>query len=257
MVALVFALGLALGAEPQAPAATQNPPPSAEAPLPDPYGHRPVCESMFLTSDWQLSPKQTACDWIQNRVFSTPALLGAVWSAETTPLWNRLMGRSDDGSGFSRRFVTNFGQNASKSTGAFLGGLLFHEDPRVAPPYLILQREPRPRGFWKRTAHALEANFVSYRCEHELGSGDTRQDHDCRTAGDVHLVPAVSRVTGSLASGYALAFLEPSATDMRTRALRGAASAYAATFANSLFVEFKPELSAFAGKALTAIFGVR
>ena len=70
-------------------------------------------------------------------------------------------------------------------------------------------------------------------------------------------MPALSRLVGSFASGFSIEVLDRDKANMRSRALRGSASAYAATFVNSLFVEFKPELSAFAGRAFTTLFGVR
>jgi hypothetical protein len=246
MIGPILALSVALSAAatdvPAAPAQTS---PTAQTSPHDPYPDRPVCESLFLSSEWQLSQKQKACDWIQNRVFSTSALLGAVASAEVSPVWDRLMGRGDQTRRFPRRFATDFGQNAFKSTGAYLGGFVFGEDPRVAPPYLFMRPEPRPHGFWKRTAHALHSNVMSYRCEGL-----------CTKPGDIKRRPALSHVTGSLASGFSIELLEPNVPNRRTRALRGSASAYAATFVNSLFVEFKPELSALAGRVFT-ILGVR
>jgi hypothetical protein len=245
MLAAILTIGLVVSAVPdEPPARDQNPAPATVRD--DPYDRRPVCESMFLSSEWQLTPKQNACDWIQNRVLSTSALAGAAFSATTSPLWANITGvNHDQESGFMHRFAIDFGQNAFKSTGAYLGGRIFHEDPRVAPPYLIMRPEPRPHGFWRRTGHALQANVMSYRCD----------DH-CRQPDDIKRTPALSKVTGSLANGVAMIALEPNAPDMKARVLRGAVSAYAATFANSLFVEFKPELSAFAGRVFTML-GIR
>src|SRR6184192_1252900 len=120
MIGTILVLSLALGGAPQPQAASAQNPPAAVQPPNDPYDQRPACESMFLASDWQLTAKQTACDWIRNRVFSTPAFLGAVWSAEMSPVVDRIIGRARDPHGFARRFATDFGQNAFKSTGAYL-----------------------------------------------------------------------------------------------------------------------------------------
>jgi len=244
MVVAALALGALLGTPPETPAPVEQPPAAAQPD--DPYSRRPVCDSMFLASDWQLSAKQGACDWIENGVFSTTAFVGAAWSATSSPLWNRITRTNADNSyGFAHRFAIDFGQNAFKATGAYLGGLIFHEDPRVAPPYLIMRIEPEPHGFWPRTVHALAANLISYRC-----------DSICNKPGHITRTPALSRLTGSLASGASLYVLDRGGADLRSRAIRGAVSAYAATFANSLFVEFKPELSAFAGRVST-LLGVR
>src|SRR5688500_14239106 len=45
------------------------------------WNDRPDCASMFLKSDWQLSPKQRACAWLHDGVLSTNAVLGSLWSA--------------------------------------------------------------------------------------------------------------------------------------------------------------------------------
>lgn len=216
----------------------------AERPkLENPFDRRPVCASMFLKADWQLTGKQQVCDWVQNGVLSTNAMLGAVWSAGFS---QRTDPASERGDGFPARFGRKFAQNAFKSTGAYLGGQIFREDLRKTPPYLVMRTSPQAKGFFKRTGQALGGNFVSYRCKNR-----------CAGPGDIHKVPALSRVLGSLASGFAGELLTYDRPDSTRHALRGAASAYGSTFVNALFVEFKPELSAFAGTAFTAIFGVR
>jgi hypothetical protein len=222
--------------------AQQQPPVAEPAPV-NPFDQRPVCSSMFMKTDWQLTRKQRACDWIHNGVFSTNAMLGAVWSAGFSQSTDM---KSEHGDGFATRFGRKFGQNAIKSTGAYLGGQIFREDPRKTPPYLVMRTSPGPKGFFRRTGHALADNFISYRCRNA-----------CAQETDIRKVPALSRVLGSLASGFGGELLTHDRPDSTRHALRGAASAYGSTFVNALFVEFKPELSAFAGKAFTKIFGVR
>jgi hypothetical protein len=215
----------------------------AEPPRDDPFPRRPMCSSMFLKSDWQLTSKQRACDWMHNRVFASSAFWGAIWSAGSSKVLDRA---SEEGDSFAKRFGHKFSQNAFKATGSYVGGLVFREDPRTRPPYLSMRTAPRPRGFFKRTGHALAGNLISYRCT----GGCTSQE-------DIKKVPALSRVLGSLASGAASEFWEAGRASSGNRALRGAASAYASTFANALFSEFKPELSAAGNKAFRAVFGGR
>jgi hypothetical protein len=207
---------------------------------------------MFLKADWILSSKQRACDWIQNRMLSMTALAGAAWSAEVSQLRDT---RSERGDGFATRFSRKFAQNAFKSTGSYVGGLLLHEDPRTRPPYLIMKPGPHPHGFFRRTAHALGANLVSYRC---VGVQEPGSDvPGCTRPEQIKRVPALSRVVGSLASGASSEFWEPKESRSGNRALKGAASAYASTFVNALFTEFQPELTAFAGKTFRTLFGGR
>jgi hypothetical protein len=214
-----------------------------EAPAPDnPYERRPVCASMFMRTDWQLTKKQRVCDWIHDGVFSTNAMLGAAWSAGFSQINDS---ESEAGDSFVTRFGRKFGQNAFKSTGSYAGGLIFREDPRKRPPYLAMRTTPPPRGFFRRVGYAIATNFISYRC---TGT--------CTSEADIRKVPAISRISGSIASGYASELLTTDRPNDHVRAWRGAASAYGSTFVNSLFVEFKPELSAVAGRTARAL-GIR
>ena len=122
----------------------------------NPFARRPVCSSMFMKSDWRPG-RATSCNWIHNGVFSTNAMLGAVWSAgfsQQTDL------ASERGDGFPTRFGRKFAQNAFKSTGAYLGRQIFHEDPRKVPPYLVMRTSPRPRGFLSERRTHWEGIFV-------------------------------------------------------------------------------------------------
>jgi len=212
----------------------------------DPYARRPVCASMFLNSEFQLSKKQITCDWIQKRMFSPTALVTAAGTAVFSQITERASDRGKGMPGFMTRFSENFAQNAFKSTGAYLGGALFREDPRRNPPYLAMRTQPPPRGFWKRTGYALKMNVMSYRC---TGA--------CTSESDIKTVPAFSRVAGSFASGFSSELWAADRLNSPGRALRRSASAYGSTFMNSLFIEFQPEISALAGKVITAIFGTR
>jgi hypothetical protein len=218
----------------------QAPPAAANV---NPWSNRPVCASMFLKTDFQLNGKQGACNWLHNGVFSTNAMLGAAWSGAWS-LWTAKS--SESGDGFVTRFGRKFGQNAFKATGSYLGGVIAREDPRKRPPFLALRTEQRPRGFFKRFGHAIGGNFVSYRCV-----------KDCTDASHIKKRPALSRVFGSLASGFSSELLTTDRAYSAKRAWNGVASAYGSTFVNAMFVEFKPELSAIGGKVFSHLFGGR
>jgi hypothetical protein len=221
-----------------------SPSDTCQASSPNPYACRPTCDSLFLQSEWSLTFKQKACDLVQNHIFSSSGLAAAAFSAATQPIWDGIFNQTTQPSGFGGRFATNFAQSAFKSTGAFVGGLVFHEDPRDSPPYLVL-REKRSHGGARRTLDALGANFIAYRC-----------DGKCATKDDIRRVPALSRIAGSFASGFSIYALSSDRSNLQERALRGTASAYGATFANSVFSEFSPELSALIGRVSRAL-GVR
>lgn len=239
-------------------ASAQSPDPPVEQQTPgsgtidDPYPRRPQCAAMFLKADWQLTTKQRACDWIHNRMLSMTALTGAAGAAGFSHLRNA---ESERGDSFQTRFGRRFAQSAFKSTGSYLGGWVFHEDPRERPPYLVMRREPHPHGFFKRTTYALGRNFISYRCD--AARGILRGTADCTRPEHIKKVPAISRIAGSFASGAASELWDSNGHPSRHRVLRGVASAYAATFVNTLVSEFKPELSAFGNKMFRAVFGGR
>ena len=181
-----------------------------------------------------------ACDLFQNHVFSLTAVTTAAWSAEVSKLRDA---PSEAGNGFNIRFGRRFVQNAAKSVGGYVGAMIAREDPRAAPPYLAMKTTPPPAGFVRRVRHALASNLLSYACR-----------GDCSQPDQITRRPALSHVAGALASGYAS---EAWAWDRRNssrRALRGAATAYGASFLNALANEFKPELSAAAAKTIRAIF---
>jgi hypothetical protein len=228
-----------LDAAGEAAQATGGNAPAAE----NPWERRPECASMFLKSDWRLSGRQKACDWIHNRVLSNSALFGALGSAAVSKVRDS---DSEAGDGFRIRFGRRFAQSTFKSTGAYLGGLVAREDPRTVPPYLIMKSSPRPRGFLARTRHALANNLMSYAC---VG--------DCRSEADIRRRLALSRVVGALASGYGGEVWTWDRETSHQRALRGAASAYGSSFVDALYTEFKPELTAAAGKVFGGLFGFK
>ena len=212
--------------------------------------NRPVCISFFLKNDYRLTNKQKTCDWLQNRLVTTTGAAGAAWSAGFSQFTERSDDRGKGSAGFSTRFSTNLAQSSMKATGEFLGGFIFQEDPRREPPYLKRfspDRLPvRPAtGFWNRTRRALMSNVVSYRCKNQ-----------CTKAEDVQARPAVGKIAGSFASGFSSMLWAPDRLNTPGRALRRSASTYAGTFSNSLFIEFKPEISAF-GKRVARVMAMR
>jgi hypothetical protein len=228
----------AIGA-PSAPIAESTP----QDPPENPWGRRPRCASMFLKQDWKLTFKQRGCDYLHNRLFSDSALFSAAWSAGVSKVRKS---ESEEGDGFGTRFARRYAQHTFKATASYLGGLIAGEDPRVAPPYLAMQTTPLPRGFWKRTRHALASNLMSYRCT-----------GDCLTPKDIKRRPAISRIAGALASGYGSEVWTWDRENSRQRALRGAATAYGSSFIDALFNEFKPEITRVGGRIFGGIFAPR
>ena len=112
---------------------------------------------MYLKADWSLTGKQHVCDWLQVRLFSANDAVTAYGSA----LFSRWRDApSERGDGIALRFGRRLLQHSASSTGQFVGGLIFREDPRRQPPYLTMRRTPRPRGF-SRFTHALGAMAIT------------------------------------------------------------------------------------------------
>jgi len=201
------------------------------------WEQRPACESIFVESEWKLTASQVRCDWYKNRLFSTEGVASALVAAVATPIVDGALGRARPTEGFAERFGTNLAQGAFKSTGAYLGGLILHEDPRQEPPFLIMQENGLRHGFFTRIGHAVKRTVVAYRCV-----------DNCREPADIRWTFALSRVTGSLASGFAPEIWQSDRSV--SRGLRGSATAYGASLLNAVFSEFKPELAALGGRLL-------
>ena len=209
----------------------------------NPWDDRPDCASMFLKSDWQLSPKQHACAWLHDGVLSTNAVLGSLWSARFSQDVDLT---SEQGDPFAVRFGRKFGQSAVKSTAIYFASLMSREDTRTKPPYLVMRPAPPRRGFFRRFGSAIAGNVVGTQC--------IRQ---CTSKEDIKPRFAFSKLAGSLASGFAGEVLTRDRPDSLNHALRGSASAYAATFGNAVFSEFRPELSTFASRLFRTLGGSR
>jgi hypothetical protein len=176
-------------------------------------------------------------------MFSNGALFGAASSAFVSKIRNP---DAEQGDSFAIRFGRRFAQSSFKSTGAYLGGVIAKEDPRIVPPYLVMKTQARPRGFWRRTRHALANNLTSYTCVDQ-----------CRSESDIKRRFALSRVLGAVSSGYGGEVWDWDRSTSHARAWRGAASAYGSSFVDALYTEFKPELNAAAGKVFGGLFGFK
>jgi hypothetical protein len=206
----------------------------------DPWASRPVCDSMFLKSEWRLTAKQKACNWIDNGVLSTSRVFTTGVSTIVTMIVDN---PSERGDGFRVRYGRKWAQGAVATTGEYIGALIGHEDPRSAPPYLVLRPDPPPSRFFVRLGHAIARNVVTTTCV-----------APCLSEKDIRNRPGVSRVLGAIASGAGGVAFNWNEPDRATRMWRGVATAYGTSLGHELVTEFKPELTALGGR-LFRMFG--
>ncbi len=233
---LVILLGMVL------PALGQQPDIHGDRPF---ETRKPVCVSLFLKQDFQLSTKQKFCNFAQNRVFTLSGTFAAAFSAGYSQITESSQDRGKGTTGYSTRFGENMAQSAFKSTGTLLGGFILREDPRPDPPYLVLKHPDDPKGFWQRSGHAVARVLLSYRCI-----------KDCTSAQHVKRTFGFSHIAGAFASGFSSELWAPDRLNDPWRAIRRSGSAYATTVGGSLFSEFNPELTTLGHKVL-GIFGIR
>lgn len=206
---------------------------------------KPVCVSLFLKQDFQLTTKQKFCDFVQNRVFTLSGTFAAAFSAGYSQITESSQDQGKGTTGYSTRFAENMAQSAFKSTGTLLSGFILREDPRLDPPYLVLKHSDRAQGFWRRSGHAVGRVLLSYRCVEA-----------CTNAHDIKRTFGFSHVAGAFASGFSSELWAPDRLNDPWRAIRRSASAYGTTFGGSFFSEFSPELTTLGHKVL-GIFGIR
>lgn len=205
-----------------------------DLPLPEAPPH-PQCDSYSLQTLPRLNFKQQACVY-RSQLLTGNAISGALvssaiaeWGQHKPPEWPQGM------NGFGRQIGTHYTQSIVKSTGTFLVGALLQEDPRPLPPVdpvceMRGHHHYPAVGFWPRLGQSLARVVWTH----------NRNCHD---------VPAFSRLTGSVSSGFVqLAWLPPSQTNVGT-ALRGSATALGGYTFNSVFNEFQSKIFGFLGKA--------
>src|SRR5215471_6658546 len=143
-----------------------------EAPLlPEP--RPPDCNNYIMQNTPVFNAKQRACHYVSNIIspsgtFGSAFFAGIAQWRDDPPEWGQGM------QGFGRRFGTRYAQGIAKSTGEFVFGEVFREDPRMLPS--------TKAGFWGRSLHALVNPLVVEVPKKRF---------------------AVSRLAGALSSGFA------------------------------------------------------
>lgn len=207
----------------------------------DPWPDRPSCQSSFLKSDWELTRKQRACEWLINGVFSVGGIVGSNIGAITSVAGGR---NAESGDPYLERFGRRVAENTFKTTGAYLGAWITGEDPRRRPPYVVLKGH-RPTGLIARTGIALRESLMAYRCDSPCAnSSHVRSDRI-----------AAARIVGSLASGVGEELMIHHGQISPRRVARASLLDYVLGFGNSVVGEFTPELTAAVAQAVKTLFG--
>ena len=182
-------------------------------------------EDLFMT------PRDKRCYWWTHS-FNAPMVTGAGFNAALDQ-WVKNSTNNEWGqgaAGFSRRFGTRVSQSMAKGTGQALGGLLFHEDPRMYAS--------NKEGFGPRLAFALTRTFmVRVDCNPELKAVCNER-------------LSVGRLGGALASGFVGMAWTPDRINTPERALVRSGTAMGGVMAGSLWKEFQPDVM----RMLTGLF---
>lgn len=188
------------------------------------------CDSFTIATARPLSFSQKSCYW-GSQLFTGSAVFGAAFfgaiaMAEHTPKeWPQ------GAQGFGYQFGTRYTQGMVKSTTTFLVGAIAREDPRPKPP----------------NNGCAKPHYPHYDLGARLGASLLRvvwTQHDESCADTL----AVSRIAGSLASGFVQrAYLPPSTNTLRNAWL-GSASALGGYAANSVWTEFQGDVFRWLGK---------
>lgn len=174
--------------------------------------------------DLGMSRRDKACYW-WTQSFNAPMISGAAFNAALDQ-WvknstNKEWGQGVEG--FSRRFGTRVSQSMAKGTGQALGGLLFHEDPRMYASHKA--------GFGPRLGFALTRTFMTrVDCNPE-------QNTSCKER------PSVGRFAGAFASGFVGMAWTPDRINTPNRALVRSGTAMGGVMVGSLWKEFQPDIT--------------
>ena len=174
--------------------------------------------------DLHMSTRDKACYW-WTQSFNAPMITGAAFNAALDQ-WVKNSTNQEWGQGvegFSRRFGTRVSQSMAKGTGQALGGLLFHEDPRMYASH--------KEGFGPRLGFALTRTFM------------TRVDCNPELATSCKERISVGRLGGAFASGFVGMAWTPDRINTPNRALVRSGTAMGGVMVGSLWKEFQPDLT--------------
>ena len=176
--------------------------------------------------DLGMTRRDKTCYW-WTQSFNAPMISGAAFNAALDQ-WVKNSTNKEWGQGvqgFSRRFGTRVSQSMAKGTGQALGGLLFHEDPRLYSSH--------KEGFGPRLAFALTHTFIT--------RVDCDPNPELTTPCKERL--SIGRLSGAFASGFVGMAWTPDRINTTNRALVRSGSAMSGVLVGSLWKEFQPDIT--------------
>jgi hypothetical protein len=189
--------------------------------LPEPSP--PDCNSYIIQNALVFNARQRACYYV-SKIVSPSGVFGSAFFAGIAQWRDDPHEWGQGARGFGRRFGTRYVQGIAKSTGEFVVGEVFREEPRLFPS--------KKTGFGNRALHAFINPVVVERPRKKI---------------------AISRVVGALSSGFIGQLWYPRRLSTVGQGFARSGSAFGGYIAASFFQEFQPDLLSLVGR----IFGSR
>ena len=191
---------------------------------------RPKCDSFSMQNRFSLTKLEKTC-YYRDQLFAPSAVFGAGMFAGVAQATNSPPQWPQGARGYAWRYGTRYVQGMAKTTGGYLVGLLFHEDPRPVRPDCTqragtrdtFMEAPAPRTFWQRLRGAVTVNFYA------------RNDH-------CNLRPAFSVSAAALSSGFVGMVWTPDPSNTVTKAFVRSGTALGGSIGNSVFTEFRGDI---------------
>jgi hypothetical protein len=195
---------------------------------------QPRCDAYTMQNRANLSALEKTC-YYRDQMISPSATFGAGFFAGIAQAMDSPREWPQGAKGFGWRSGTRYVQGMSKTTGAYLTGLMLREDPRVLrpdcdrkDPWGMVSAEAAPRTVWKRLAGAVAVNFWAKNFWDNNGKCKAR--------------PVFAPTVGALSSGFVGMAWTPDSSNTIAKAFVRSGTALGGTIGNRVFSEFQGDL---------------
>jgi hypothetical protein len=199
---------------------------------------QPKCDAYTMQNRVRLTALEKTC-YYRDQLFSPSAVFGAAFFGAIAQAMNSPAQWPQGAKGYEWRVSTRYVQGMAKSTGSYLAGLAFHEDPRSVRPdchrpydsnYMVIE-PATPKTFWRRLGGAVAVNFWT-------------TNDSCKKQ------PQFSASAGALASGFVGMEWTPDPSNTVSKAFVRSGTALGGDVASSVFTEFKGDITNLFSKML-------